>query len=631
MAGFFDGQPSFLAGRTRSQVLGFSVRHKFDAPLLGAAVFAGEGAGGIGGTAKKGAVFAKAHDEASLAALRAHHPGVHPGFDGGHALPGSLEGGVEVLGKAGEDLLEGGLSLGDAVEVGFEGSGKSRVHETAKVLHEEVADGTAQLRGDKGLIFQDDVVAIHQGADDGGIGGGPANAEFFEFAHEGGLGKTCRRLGEFLFFMDAGHGDDLAGLQFGKECLLAVLRPNGEKAREDEAFTFGSPLGRTSGEDGRCVPKPGRGHLRGHEALPDEAVEFELLCRQVGLYQFWGKAHVHRSDGLVGVLGTALRFVAARRLWEEGLAEGLGNEVSGSLLGLSGNADRVSAHVGDEGLGAAFAKFDAFVEALGNRHGALGREPEAGTGFLLEGRGDERRFGVTGALFFLDGSDLRGQAVDALPQGRCCLGIGDLGLVAVYAPEFGHHRWVGGEMEREVPVLLGDEGLAFAFSVNDEAQGHRLNPPCRQPPLDFGPQEGRDFIAHQSIEDAAGLLGVKERSAQIRGVRQGLAYGPRRDFVEPDALEIGIGVADQFRHVPGNGLAFSIRIWGEIHNTRLLGSSAQFLHDLRLPRDDLVVGYESVLFVHPKVFLRQVAHMPHGGLHPVSWSQELGDGFDFGR
>ena len=59
--------------------------------------------------------------------------------------------------------------------------------------------------------------------------------------------------------------------------------------------------------------------------------------------------------------------------------------------------ERVGAHIGDE-ADLALADVDAFVQLLRDAHGLLRAEAQFARGFLLQGRGRERRRGIALAL-----------------------------------------------------------------------------------------------------------------------------------------------------------------------------------------------------------------------------------------
>ena len=65
-------------------------------------------------------------------------------------------------------------------------------------MREEAADDLADVGRHEAPRVHLDVLAVLQRRDDGGVGGGPADAVLFERFHERGLGVARRRFGEVL-------------------------------------------------------------------------------------------------------------------------------------------------------------------------------------------------------------------------------------------------------------------------------------------------------------------------------------------------------------------------------------------------------------------------------------------------
>ena len=112
---------------------------------------------------------------------------------------------------------------------------------------------------------------------------------------------------------------------------------------------------------------------------------------------------------------------------------------------------------------------------------------------------------------------------------------------------------------------------------------------------------------------------------------QGLLDGAGGDLVELDALDVLGLVADQLRHMPGDGLPLAVRVGGQIDGIGLGRGAAQLTDHVFLVVDDLVLGSKIVGFVHAQTAGRQVAHMAHAGLHHVLRSQKFFDGLHLGR
>ena len=377
----------------------------------------------------------------------------------------------------------------------------------------------------------------------------------------------------------------------------------------------------------------GPGHLRGHEARPDQAVQVVLVRGQGRLDHLGRDVHIHGPDGFVGVLRAALGLVDALLGRQVIVAELALDEVVRRLPGLVGDAGGVGTHVGDEGRDAAVFHLHAFVEALGDVHGALGRVGKTLVGGLLQGGGDEGRLRRALALLLFHALHHEGLALELGLQGVGLLGIADHGLLAADARQFRTHggRHPGAQQGLEQPVFFRLEGGALGLALHDEAQGHGLHASGGDAALDGLPEQGRDLVAHQAVQHAPGLLGIEKVLVELARMGQGLLDGAGGDLVELDAFDVLGLVADQLRHMPGDGLPFAVWVGGQIDGVGLGCGAAQLADHVLLIVDDLVLGGKIVGFVHAQTAGRQVAHMAHAGLHHVLRSQKFLDGLHLGR
>lgn len=241
-----------------------------------------------------------------------------------------------------------------------------------------------------------------------------------------------------------------------------------------------------AGDQGRGVVEAGSGHLRGHETRPDQTVEIVLFRRQMWLDHLRSDGHVHRADGFVGVLGPALGLVDAGLFGQMILAEGLNDEITGRLARLVRDARGVGTHVGDQRRKAPVTQFHAFIEALGDVHGAFGRVGKTLVGRLLQGGGDEGRLGRALALLFLHAFHHKGLALERGLQRVRLFRIADNGLLAADLDQLRleRRRHVGGQQSLEQPVFLGLEGFALGLALHDQAQCHgTAHAPAEMPRL----------------------------------------------------------------------------------------------------------------------------------------------------
>ena len=165
---------------------------------------------GVATAAQEEAVAADAFEQLALAALLALLACRNAGFVRLHFPFGLfqiiLEAVVEVLDR----LLPGQLALLDFVEFYFHARSEADVEDVLEAFHQQLADLLAEHgRGEAALVLAD-VFALHDGGNDRGVGGGPADALLFELLHQRGFGVARRRLGEMLLGTDLLQAERLA-------------------------------------------------------------------------------------------------------------------------------------------------------------------------------------------------------------------------------------------------------------------------------------------------------------------------------------------------------------------------------------------------------------------------------------
>ena len=207
----------------------------------------------------------------------------------------------------------------------------------------------------------------------------------------------------------------------------------------------------------------GRDHLAGDGALPDQLVQRVLIGIEVGADGFRRDRDRGRTDRfvrLLGVLGLGLEQSGAGRH----IVRAVALEDQRADLGerLLGEVDRIGAHVGDQTDRTA-AGIDALVQLLGDPHGALGGETHLARGFLLQGRGGERRGGMALALLAFHLGDP--QPADGGGIDRWFPGLGQLGA----------RRGQQGLFQDPRPSTVGDTELGqFLVGILQQAGGERL-------------------------------------------------------------------------------------------------------------------------------------------------------------
>ncbi len=168
-----------------------------------------------------------------------------------------------------------------------------------------------------------------------------------------------------------------------------------------------------------CCLEPGRGHLAGDEAVPDEAIELEEVFFQHPLQAIGCALHICRPDRFVGFLCSLYLFRLGRLRRQIFASEVLAGEGACGLLCSGGNSGGVGTHVRDECHLTLFPKANAFVKALRQTHCPGNRETQAAVGFLLKSAGDKWLWRIALSRLNSDASDGE-QLLPELLDRRCC-------------------------------------------------------------------------------------------------------------------------------------------------------------------------------------------------------------------
>ena len=529
-----------------------------------------------------------------------------------------------------------------------------------------------------GALFPD-VAAVDDGLDDAGVGGGTANTQFFEMAHQRRFGVARRRLGfvsvcgkilaaQFLAFFQR-RKVLFAVLQFGAGVVAAFdigTKKSGEgngvaAGRKDELLGAGG--GGDFAPNFELNPLSlGILHLRSQGALPNQFVDFGFVVAKLLAHHRRRPEVVasgpNRFVRLLGVLDLA--SVLARLGGHVVVAVKLGDLLARSGDGCFRERGAVGTHVGDIAV---------LVEALGRTHGARRTETQFAASFLLQRGGHERR--RWRALVGL--GDKRG---DLEASGPKCfaesLGLGftknvmllALGLErAVLAEAFaagqpfavqgnavGFDRSTGSfEGPLDVEVLGGYEGDAGLLALGDDAGCDALHTPGAQPPAvavnghDLLPQHRRNFVAVKSIEDAPCLLRVHQAAVDVPGIVDGVLNSLGRDFVKNHAFDRHFGLED-LQQMPGDALSLAVFICCQQNFRGVLDQLFQFA-DVRLllgiedvDGAKVVVDVDTepspagllVLLWDIRAATGQVTNVSNGRFHHVVRTKEGCDGTGFG-
>ena len=273
--------------------------------------------------------------------------------------------------------------------------------------------------------------------------------------------------------------------------VVAALLIEGEEAGETHDLAARAKvelaLSRFGEDVDRRALEFGALHLAGDGPGPDEFVELGLLGLEMAGDVARAARHVGRADRLVRLLGVLrLGGVFARRVRHVGVAEILADHAARGRDRLGREVDAVGSHIGDES-DRAVADVDAFVEALGDLHGAGRREAELARGLLLQGGGGEGRVGMALDRLRFDRRDREFRRLQRRLEGfrlRARADVEAPDLLAVRADE------ASGRMARWPPSSGGRRSTSIRArrTFRSRARGRRR---CEAPPTGRGPPSAR--------------------------------------------------------------------------------------------------------------------------------------------
>ena len=191
-------------------------------------------------------------------------------------------------------------------------------------------------------------------------------------------------------------------------------------------------------------------------------------------------------------------------------SEKLGHEFPDGISGLGSQTGGVGSHVGNETC-RTFTHIHPFIQLLGYHHGATGRKVQFMGCFLLQGTGCKGRQRTAGNVF----AEGRFHFISSLFQ----VGFHSQGILGVMQfqlrPGFFHNL---GRKDRCLGIFPqfcpdGPEFFRYKFGnglipVGNDLYRYRLYTAGAQALADLPPQQRAQLVAYQTVDDAAGLLGV---------------------------------------------------------------------------------------------------------------------------
>jgi hypothetical protein len=148
------------------------------------------------------------------------------------------------------------------------------------------------------------------------------------------------------------------------------------------------------------------------------------------------------------------------------------------------------------------------------------------------------------------------------------------------------------------PILHRHKGLDLPLPFDDEAQSYRLHPPGRGAVAHILPEKRADFVAHQAVQDAPGLLSVDQLHVNIAGMRECFVNGVASDLVEDHPPHLILADFGRRHEVPGDSFPLAVGVCSQVYLASPLDLLLQFLDHVPLLIGHAVRRLEVVLHVH---------------------------------
>ena len=371
-------------------------------------------------------------------------------------------------------------------------------------------------------------------------------------------------------------------------------------------------------------------HLAGDKALPDKLIQSVLVRRQ-GLAHH-GRLNLHpcRADRLVCVLRTGARLVYAGRFGAVPLTVSPSDQLGGGGLRLCGNAQGIGTHVGDKTLRAAQfrADVDTLVQFLRHAHDAGGLEIQLAGCFLLHGGSGKGRGRILPAGRPFDRCAREGSAGHVVHDAPGIRLTGQAHLALPVADKAHPDGFSVGAKQNRIhrPVFLRHKGADLVLPVHDQLGRHRLHTPGGQTAPHGLPQVRGQLIAHNAIQNTAGLLGIDQIHIQRAGLFDGRLDHGFGDLIECHALYLLHRDAQCIRKVPRDCLPLAVRVGCKKDLAGGFGFLTYLLDEIARAADIDIVCLKMILNVNAEGAFGKITDVTHRSYHLVVGAEIALDG-----
>ena len=179
------------------------------------------------------------------------------------------------------------------------------------------------------------------------------------------------------------------------------------------------------------------------------------------------------------------------------------------------------------------------------------------------------------------------------------------------------------ELRYYIPVFFRIEGTYLIFALDDQPDGHGLNPPRTESPGYLLPQKRAQGVPDDPIQYSSRLLSVDELYIYFPGVFEGIYDGVFCYFIELHAVEFLILIIKDIFQVIAYRLSFPVRVGGQINIGLILDSLFEYGKMLLPVRKYYILRFEIVFHIHAELALRKINDVTHTRADFVIFPQEF--------
>ena len=171
------------------------------------------------------------------------------------------------------------------------------------------------------------------------------------------------------------------------------------------------------------------------------------------------------------------------------------------------------------------------------------------------------------------------------------------------------------------PVFLRLEGTDLFFAIHHQPSGHRLHTACGQAPSNLFPQQRRQLIAHNAVQNAPGLLGIHQILVNGPWILNTGVYHILCDLIKCNTMYLILVQIQQVFQVPRNCLSLTVRVSCQIHALNLFSGFSEIGNYGFLALQRHILGLKIVIDIYTHFAFGQVPQMAHAGLYLIIRAQ----------